>query len=330
MACLAVMRGLVTFGAVWCAAFVSGCGSEETLPNLDEPASSDSSATSDESRGETSRDTTTAGTRSENSGDTSSEEPVDIELPVCEVPIVNQTHEPVPFAKLTATVIDETGAPVSKLLTQACGLDVCLNGETNTKGETTIAGDHAISKLAFKYGDGLYYAQVALLLPEETSHDLGKQRTLRLPLDEATDYLEPGKTSTSSGVKVTLSEDATVHIDELSYADPSEHRFVAKGVTEAFPAAAEGQGFVSLWALGPAKTELCPPAELTLPNSTQLEPESSVELLLLVTDVSGRWGRYGEWTKVAAARVTKDGKHLVTDRDHGIPELGLLGVRPVQ
>lgn len=314
MASLAVLRGLITFGALFSAASLGGCSSEETLPDLGAPSSSDSSATSDASRGETSG----------SSGEV-------ISQPVCDVPIVDQSYEPVPFEKLTATVVDETGDPVSKLLTQACGLDVCLNGETNTKGETTIAGDHDISKLAFKYGDGLYYAQVALLLPEETTHDLGEQRTLRLPLDEATDYFEPGETSTSSDVQLTLSNDAEVHIDELSYADPSEHRFAAAGVTaEAFPEAAEDQGFISLWALGPAKTEFCPPAKLTLPNLTELEPETPVELFLLITDVYGRWGRYGEWTQVATAHVSEDGKHLVTDPDHGIPELGLVGVRPVK
>lgn len=316
MASLAVLRGFITFGATFSVALLSGCGSEGTLPDLSAPSSSDSSATSDASRGETSDNAS--------SGDVS-------DLPVCEVPIVDQSHEPVPFAKLTATVVDETGAAVAKLLTQACGLDVCLNGETTSNGETTIAGEHSISKLAFKYGDGLHYAQVALLLPEETTHSLGTQRTLRLPLDEASDYFEPGETSTSSGVRLTLSDDAEVQVDELSYPDPSEHRFVAAGVTaRAFPEAAEAHGFVSLWALGPAKTEFCPPAKLTLPNLTELEPETSVELLLLVTDVSGRWGRYGEWTKVASAQVSDDGKHLVSDPDHGIPELGLIGVRPVK
>jgi hypothetical protein len=247
----------------------------------------------------------------------------------CDVPIFEEEPGAEPFERLTATVLDETGEPVPDLLVQACGLDVCLNGKTSAQGRATIASDESISKLAFKYGDGLRYAQIVLLLEGETNYELGEQLTVALPTGDPDNRFEAGSLLSSSDVTLELADDAEVRIDVLSYADSSEHLFVAKSFDEAaFPAAAENQNFASVWALGPAKTEICPPATLSLPNSTGLEPNTSVDLLLLITDVSGRHGRYAEWAEVASATVSADGDAIVTDEGRGIPELGLIGVRP--
>lgn len=247
----------------------------------------------------------------------------------CEVPSFDNDAEPEPFAKLTATVVDQAGQPVADTLAQACGINVCLRGVTNASGAVSISGAEEVAKLAFKYGDGLHHAQVALLLSGDTSYALGEQRTVELPKPDPANNFRGGDTLSSGEAELSLEEDTEVNIDTLSYADESEHRFVAAAFDEdRFPDAASGEGFVSLWALGPAKTEFCPPARLSLPNTTQLPSEAEVDLMLLITDVGGRYGRYAEWTPIATARVTDDGARIVTDEGSGIPELGLIGVLP--
>src|SRR5690606_36097058 len=110
-----------------------------------------------------------------------------------------------------------------------------------------------------------------------TSYELGEQVTVELPVGDPDNRFEAGAVLASSDVTLELAEDAEVRIDEVSYADSSEHLFVAKPFDEAaFPAAAQDQDFVSVWALGPAKTEICPPAILSLPNSTGLQPNTAV------------------------------------------------------
>lgn len=249
--------------------------------------------------------------------------------PQCEVPLFENDADPEPFEQLSATVVDETGAPVADTIVQACGLNVCIQGNTTSQGRAVIKGDENIEKLAFKYGDGLHYAQVALALTGDTSYELGEQRTVKFPAPDPDNRFEAGLTLVSSDVELSLAKGTETTIDVLSYADPSEHLFVAKAFdADVFPRAAEGQNFVSLWALGPAKTEFCPPAQLTLPNVSELDPETEVDLLLLVTDVSGRHGRYAEWQLVASGTVSERGNDIVTDPGLGIPELGLIGVRP--
>jgi hypothetical protein len=294
------------------ALLVCGCSTEKLPP----PKPADTNA-----NGETEAETTTKPPGARDAGGSPPKE--------CDVPHVENEADPEPFQELSATVVDEAGDPVADTIVQACGLNVCLQGNTTSQGRAVIKGDEVIEKLAFKYGDGLHYAQVALALTGSATYELGEQRTVAFPEADPDDRFEAGNTLTSSGVELTLADETVTTIDVLSYADESEHLFVAKAFDEgAFPQAAEEQGFVSLWALGPAKTEFCPPPELSLPNLTQLEPADAVDLLLLVTDVSGRYGRYAEWQVVASGTVSDDGDHIVTDAGRGIPELGLIGVRP--
>lgn len=298
---------------------LAGC-SEESL---------DPAGTSDETAGETSG-RPTGETPPPSPGSTSDTEGEGTTAPeACQVPRVENEAEAEPFEQLSAVVVDQAGDPVADTIVQACGLNVCLQGNTTAQGRAVINGEDEIEKLAFKYGDGLHHAQVALLLSGASTYDLGEQRTVSFPAADPDNRFEGGSTLTSSDVELSLADDTVTTIDVLSYADESEHLFVAQAFEQdGFPEAAEDEGFDSLWALGPAKTEFCPPAQLSLPNVTEVEPGTAVDLLLLVTDVSGRYGLYGEWTVVADATVSDDGDHIVTDAGRGIPELGLIGVRP--
>lgn len=293
---------------------LTGCSQEALPPPIDGDETSDDTADDTDDNGETT-----------NTHDAS---PKPEPGPTCEVPTFTDDAEAEPFERLDAIIVDDAGDPVVDIQVQACGLNICLQGKTNGQGRATITGEDDIAKLAIKYGDGLHYALVALPLTGQAVYDLGEQHTLKFPAADPDNRFEGGQTLTSSDAELTLADDAVTHIDELSYADPSEHLFVAKAFAEdALPEAAADQDFVSVWAFGPAKTEFCPPATLSLPNETELEPGTNVELQLLVTDTAGRYGRYAEWTTVATGTVTDDGERIVTDAERGIPELGLVGVR---
>lgn len=244
----------------------------------------------------------------------------------CDVPHFEQSEPPVAFEGLSATVVDQDGELVAGLLSQACGLNVCLQEATDDKGRVTIGANEAISKPAFKYGDGLRYAQLTLLLEGDGVHDLGEQRTLKFPPFEAAEALRAGTEINSSQAILTLADDAEIEVDTLSYPEASQHVFLAQEFDE-LPQAVEIEDFDGVWAFGPLKTRFCPPAELSLPNSAGLEPGAQVDLYLHVTDIAGHWAPYAEWGKVAAATVSEDGERIVTQPGQGLPELGVVGLR---
>lgn len=253
----------------------------------------------------------------------------------CDIPTVPSTDEAEVFEQLSAQVVDVDGDAVADQLAQACGLDVCLARTTNAAGEVDIRPQmgQPIRRVAFKYGDGLRFAQFALLLDAEQSHhELGTQRTLALPASGKHEPLRAGSRASSSGARLEVDASANVRFDLLSFPDEQAQAFVAAvwPQAEPLPEAAQDLGFVALWALGPLKTEFCPPARLALPNTAALAPGTEVELLLHVTDVSAAWGEYGTWNPVARARVNQDGSRLETLDDSGIPQLGTLGLRIAQ
>jgi hypothetical protein len=246
----------------------------------------------------------------------------------CTIPTFDHDAKSLPFARLGATVVDEQGAPVAGILAQACGTNVCLQAKTDTSGRVTIVQNESIAKLAFKYGDGLRYAQVVVPLPDAERHDLGEQSTLRLPLGDAVNRFEAGASLESSGARLELDDNTTVKLDRLSYPDESDHVFVARLFErETLPSSVAAQDFAAVWVFGPHKTEFCPPAKLDLPNTTELASGASVELWLLVTGTEGHFAPYAEWGKVGTATVSSDGSRIETNPNSGLPQLGIIGLR---
>lgn len=247
---------------------------------------------------------------------------------VCTPPTFHDDSPALPFERLTATVVDEEGNPVQNILAQACGTNVCLQSKTNAEGRVTITEAAEISKLAFKYGDGLRYAQIVVQAAEGERHDLGTQTTLRLPEEDTNNRFEAGATVESSGARLTLDADATVKLDRLSYPDAEQHVFVAREFERAvLPPSIEAREFDAVWVLGPLKTSFCPSAALSLPNTAKFPAGSVVELHLLVNDIEGHFAPYAEWGKVGEATVTSDGARIETDPHSGLPELGIVGLR---
>jgi hypothetical protein len=256
--------------------------------------------------------------------------PADAGAPLtCKAPRFLTDAPAADFEQLTARVIDVDGNAVANTLAQACGSNVCLVGETNAAGEVTIEGDQSLKDAAFKYGDGLHFAQFALTLDTNSVHSLGDQITVAFPELTSGAALVAGASLESQGARLTLTSNVDVSIDLLAFPDEEQHVFLAQSVTaEDYPEAAQVEPELAvLWALAPLKTKFCPPAQLRVPNNVELEPGTAVEFVLHGTDVAGAWAAYGAWGQQATGHVSDDGLFIETDADSGISQLGVIGIR---
>jgi hypothetical protein len=249
--------------------------------------------------------------------------------PACSVPEFTDQSATQDFEELRAAVVDDEGNAVAGITAQACGTNLCLFGATDDAGYVLHQRETALRRPAFKYGDGLRYAQFALLLPDRPSHDLGEQITVPLLTSAGGDRIAAGSTVSARGVTLNIADDAEVKLNLLQFSDAADHVFTAREVPRAaWPEAVTAEyGFEHVVALGPLETEFCPPAQLELPNSEGWEPGTAVELLLHVTSVSHHWALFGEWGKLADAEVSEDGALIVTRSDSGIGQLGVIGLR---
>jgi hypothetical protein len=239
-----------------------------------------------------------------------------------------------PFSHLSATVVDLDGNPAPKVVAQACGINICLNGTTDTKGGIVIDQSEKLTRPAFKYGGGQSYAKFALPLgvgSAAVNVDLGDQRTAAFDAPELGAPLKPGTAATSRGVTLTLPADTTVTIDPFDYATPDLKKFRAVEIpVDQAPAAVDASlGLEILVALTPASTTFCPRAGLSVPNTAGWKAGALVEFFLHGIEVTEEFAPYGGWAKVSSGAVSADGKTVDTDADEtaGLPILSVVGVR---
>jgi len=234
---------------------------------------------------------------------------------------------------VSARLLDTDGAPAAEgLLVQVCGVNVganvCVNGEVRADGLTSVPTDHDIPKPAFKYGDGLVYGKVALLLPEPS--DNVELDTLHVPLLPAVGApVRGGATAESGGVRLVVDAGTTVEFDLLIYRTPEDQAFRARELPpEQFPALLDqGAGIELVFTLAPLETTLCPAAALEVPNSAGWEPGTQVEFLLQGLDIDRQpWAPYGAWAVFAEGEVEASGERIVTI-DGGLPVVSNVGVR---
>jgi hypothetical protein len=247
--------------------------------------------------------------------------------PECEVREFEDDSANVPFERLEARVVDTDGEPLVGVKAQACGINLCLFGDTDELGRIVHQDDQEFQRLAFKYGDGIHQAQLAFVLDEQPEHLLGDQVTLVFPPLETGDRFEPGATLSSEGISLELAAEVDVTFDVFSY-DEDEYRFVAREFPAgAFPEAAASERFVVMAALGPAHTKLCPPAKLVLPNSAALEPGRELSVFVHNSNNLFPFAPYGGWVEMATAKVSDDGERIETDDEQGLTYLGVIGLR---
>ena len=235
------------------------------------------------------------------------------------------------LAHLSATVVDELGNPVPKMLAQACGVNVCVNGTTDANGIVVIDSHTDEQKPAFKYGDGKTHAKFALPLDGSPINiDLGNETTVAFDPPPSGAAFAAGATVTSRGISLTLASDMNpVAPDPFDFDTPDLRKFRAALVPSDKPPAAvdASLGFGILAALTPVGAELCPSAKLTVPNTANWPAKSRVEFFLHGVDVGEEWAPYGGWAKVSDGAVNDDGKDVSTDDAGGLPALSVVGVR---
>jgi hypothetical protein len=246
---------------------------------------------------------------------------------VCEAEGHVTSAEAQPVGSVEATVQDLAGNAPSGLLVQVCGLDLCINGETDQSGYAAVSVGDSMLLPAFKYGDGLRYGKLALLLSDASgSVDLGE---LALPVMPTTGFaIAQGAIASSAGVELSVAEGATVTFDRLTYRTEDEQAFRAAELPPDRAPAGFGEGFdfELFYSLGPLDTELCPAASLSLPNGAGFEPGSEVELFLHGLDIAERHAPYGGFAKFADGVVSDDGETILTTSG-GLPLISLVAVR---
>jgi hypothetical protein len=252
--------------------------------------------------------------------------------PSCHGPGYAGSPTPQAFSHLSATVVDGSGQPISNLIAQACGTDICLNGTTAMNGSVVIDQNvPAMNKPAFKYGDGKGYVRFALPLSGSSIDvDLGKQATFAFDPPAAGAPLVPGEAAVSNGITLTVSaKTVTIQPDPIDFDTPDLKKFraVEVPIDEMPPAVDPSFGFEMIVALTPSTTVMCPAAALSVPNSPGWKAGARVELFLHGIDVAEEWAPYGGWAKVSGGSVSDDGKTIATDPDGGLPALSVVGIR---
>lgn len=225
--------------------------------------------------------------------------------------------------RVSGQIVDEQGDPTSSGLVQVCGKNLCINARVIDDGKLSEDVDEGMLAPACKFGNGREWGKLALPLGAGDS-ELGTLTAVRLPAFAAGAAFTPGTAVTSSGVTLTLADDARVEIDTLTYEDESEYGFRAARLSGA---ALEqlGQGFAVAYALSPVETRICPSPALSLENSVDLAPGTELELFILGLDVLEVWAPYAGWEKIADGVVSDDGQTL--EFAEGLPLLTAIGVR---
>jgi hypothetical protein len=238
------------------------------------------------------------------------------------------TETPVAGGSVTATIIDEKGMPVADQPVFICGTDICSPpGKTDATGHVTISTSLMMKKPAFKFGDAVLYAELAIPLttPMITFPTVG---TGKLPATGAA--FAAGGDAISGGVTVSVPKGATIAINELVFDTPTKQQLRAVEMPiaqEAAVLAPLALGFEVLYALGPAGTTFCPAAKVTVPNTAQWAAGQAVEFWVMTIDVGQEFAPYAGWAKASDGAVSADGKTVSTDDGAGFIYLDNFGVR---
>ncbi len=234
---------------------------------------------------------------------------------------------------VTATIVDQLGAPVASQPIYLCGLDICSDPKTtDAQGNASISTTLSEKRAAFKFGDTLAYAEFAI--PVATSMmALGTITTAKFPTNGGT--LTPGASTSSGNVTVTLAANTDVEIDQIVYetAQQQEFRAVEIPIVAATPllgsvqVGGQSAGFGVLYAVSPAETTFCPAAKVSVPNDVHWAANAAVEFWITTTDTGQTYAPYAGWAKVSDGAVSSDGATISTAVGQGLPLLEHFAIR---
>ncbi|HEY4107251.1 MAG TPA: hypothetical protein VGM44_25310 [Polyangiaceae bacterium] len=248
--------------------------------------------------------------------------------PSCAAPGYPSDSTEYGIQEVVATLNAPNGAPVPNLLVQVCGINVCFNGMTNASGKTQVAPDMSLAAPAFKYGDGLGYAKLAIPLSSEATQDLGTLVALPLPSYADGAAFPASGEVTSGDVTLILQSGGSVTHDLLTYTDASELTFrsVQIPLAQSTGALDPSFGFELGYALAPVSSVFCPAAGLRVKNTLGWAANSAVEVFVQGLEVDDKWAPYGNFVKVADAAVNADAS-AIEIASGGIPILSAIALR---
>jgi hypothetical protein len=248
--------------------------------------------------------------------------------PQCDEPQGYASTHPLQFVgSVDATVRDLDGNAPTDLLVQVCGINKCISGASDSSGNALVSVNDDLTRPAFKYGDGLTYGKVALLLAEPS--DMVALGTLSTPaLPSSGSPITAGAIASSGGAELTVAPGASIAFDSLTYRTADEKAFRAAELPLAQAPAAldQGLGLELYVALAPLDTEFCPPATLALANSPGWSPGTPVEFYTHGLDVGEVYAPYGGFAKFADGAVSDDGAQIRA-QDQTLSVLSLVAVR---
>ena len=247
-------------------------------------------------------------------------------LAVCDAPGYHGTRDPTNIERVDATLLDPSGAPVAHSLLQVCGIDQCFALQTNDAGRVTITPPAPLIRPAFKYGNGDDYAELAAALGPTAHQDLGE--ITAWPLPSYADGAAFPKRGTLRNGEVTLFIEGEVTFDHLTYPDDAQlvFRTVPIPLEQSQLAVDPSLGFELMYGLAPLGSTFCPAVRASLNNTLAWAPGTEVEVFIQGLEAAENWAPYGEWLKVAIARVAPDGASIDTTSG-GIPILSSIALR---
>ncbi len=244
----------------------------------------------------------------------------------CKPPGYHVDAEPTAVGEIQATIQDASGVAVPMLPIQVCGTDQCTFGSSNATGKVDIIPKTKLILPAFKYGDGLDFAELAIQLVKG-KQDLGTLVALPFPaFTEGGKFPESGRV-TNGDLTLSIEATTTVQFDRLSYADSElVFRTVSIPIDESQKALDPSFGFELAYAAAPLGTTFCPPAQLSLKNRLKWPAGTAVELFVQGVNADEAWAPYGTWIKVAEGSVSRDGS-VIDTTSGGITVLSSIAVR---
>jgi hypothetical protein len=256
--------------------------------------------------------------------------------PTCPYPEPAHKGETATMGVVTAKLLDQNGKSVEGVPGTICGINLCSEVHySDAAGILTIdATDAGMDFDEPRFNRGFFgreHTKISAFIPTKPSHDFGTVRVFALPSFAEGVPLVAGADVTQAGVTLSIPAGGVVDIDTIKFTEVSEQVFRAAVVDlTAFPPAElpgldAALGLEVALALAPMDTHLCPAAGLRFDNVRGWAAGAEVEIFLHGTKVFDHYAPYGEWSKVADATVSADGKTVATVAGQGIELLGTLG-----
>ncbi|MFT3765027.1 MAG: hypothetical protein QM820_05865 [Minicystis sp.] len=255
--------------------------------------------------------------------------------PTCPGPGYGGNEETKAVSSVTATLIDQNGAPVAGQPVYICGTDICSDpAMSGPDGKVTITTTLSMKKPAFKFGDAVAFSELGIPLSTTTT-DVGTVGTAKLPASGV--VLTADADAKSGNVTLSIPKGAAIVVNELIYDTPEKQQFravempIAQEAPVLDPVQINGMpaNFELVFGIGPATTTICPAAKVTVPNSKSWAAGTKVEFWVMTLDAGQEFAPYAGWAKASDGEVSADGATVSTVDGGGFVYLDNFAIRKV-